>query len=630
MIGRIYLHVGTEKTGTTAIQRALASQRQAMAAKGFFVPSVLDYGGPHLKLTAACIEYKPQAPLLSGFDFADERMHAAFRDNLKERLLAEVRASGAETVVVSDEHINVHLNTPEMLRNITGMFECAQDIIHPIIFFRRQDRLLEAMMSEALKVLSIRHYDLDDPVGALKVIRYRFDYAAIIGNFSEAFGDDNLIVRGYDSSSKVNVIEQFRECTGIPLEANGKGEPTIANRSVPGRLMVPLWRIAEKVLEADLNALKSEWRSLVDKLAGRFPGEAYRLSAPVAERFLIRFAPTNDWLVDRFPGLDWVLGRNARGFGYRDEAGEGQVSIEELSESAGGLVSEPAKAQLEAAIAMLDKRRIGAPAAPKLSPDSSSSDVSRWIATCPVCAFSYEIAAETAKREGRQCINCGASGRASALLYAVAETAYGVARPIKLQKPRKELRVIGLSDGPVYQKLLSSRFNYTNTFYHQEPFLDIMSPAEKYLGSADMLITSEVFEHVVGDYHDAFRGAFAVLKPGGTMILTVPFQNAGEHLEHYPGATGYESYEASKGKWIAEIHYADGSKTFDEKAVYHGGPGKTLEMRVYSRKSLIAAIEAAGFTDIKVHDENRPEHGILWGKPSRLITATRPTAVQLR
>ncbi|MBW3096895.1 methyltransferase domain-containing protein [Pseudohoeflea coraliihabitans] len=622
MLERVILHTGTEKTGTTALQSALSDQRAELAAQGVLVPTCLDYGGPHLRLTVACLQFNPRAPLIASFGFEDADQHRQFQRELQKDISVEVSASAADTAIISDEHINVHLNSAPMLRNTAKFLGVDPGRVHPVIFLRSQDSLLAAMMSESVKSLSIRHYSLDDPVAALKVTRYRFDYAAIINNLEEAFGVSNLIVRGYKAPSDVDVTQVFAQSVDINLRTPPSNLVS-ANRSVPAGLMPPLWRLGQEVAEQAGSQLRSEWRGLIDRLITDFPSRSFRLKETDALSFLRRFQATNESLVAKFPQLeDCFFSRAPNNSDPQDVL---EVGIEQIIESAEQHLSKDAFVQLVAIgndVVPRTSLGVAMPGQGEKTPRVESEPT--VPTTCPVCAICYELDGEAARREGPQCPNCKASGRASALLWAIARTVYGEDRPIKLQPARKDIRIIGLSDGPVYRDLLASRFDYTNTFYHQEPFLDIMEPAEVYDGIADILISSEVFEHVIGDYSAAFRGAHKILKPGAKLILTVPYQNVGEHREHYENCTGYSSFQDDKGRWLAEIEYADGTKSVDHQPRFHGGLGKILKMRLFSRDSLQSALREAGFVDITFHDRNMPEHGIVWGKPSRLVTALRP------
>ncbi len=197
--------------------------------------------------------------------------------------------------------------------------------------------------------------------------------------------------------------------------------------------------------------------------------------------------------------------------------------------------------------------------------------------------------------------------------------------PLNNHPVNRSIRIIGLSDSPVYAKPLKKTYDYINTFFHEEPFLDICSPSPKYRNSADLLISSDVFEHVNPPSLNAFVGAAQVLKPGGALILTVPYMFRDESFEHYPeDVIGYRSYQVDSGDWEVELEHADGRKTIADSPKFHGGPGSTLEMRVFNQTRLERELTAAGFSNIVFHTENTPEYGVYWEKFSRVITANKP------
>ncbi|MFI4924463.1 MAG: hypothetical protein ACHQJ7_04900 [Vicinamibacteria bacterium] len=49
--------------------------------------------------------------------------------------------------------------------------------------------------------------------------------------------------------------------------------------------------------------------------------------------------------------------------------------------------------------------------------------------------------------------------------------------------------------------------------------------------------------------------------------------------------------------------------------VFHGGPGTTLEMRLFSRDALLRAFERAGFASVRIADEPCLPFGIHWPEP---------------
>jgi len=246
-------------------------------------------------------------------------------------------------------------------------------------------------------------------------------------------------------------------------------------------------------------------------------------------------------------------------------------------------------------------------------------------ANCSVCGRSYKLDISIDSREVQLCRRrrCRASGRAQGIAYALARYVFEEDKPLSKVRKNRDIRIVGLSDDHAYARVLQWQCTYTNTFYHTRPFLDISNPDKMYWGHCDALISADVFEHVMPPVSAAFEGAAKMLRPGGHLILTVPFTNKGEHIEHYPELRSYVSRQRPDGVWVADLEFDTGQKSTDESPCFHGGPGKTLELRVFNLKRIETELAAAGFTTINVLIDNIPEWGINWNPASRIIVAQK-------
>jgi SAM-dependent methyltransferase len=176
--------------------------------------------------------------------------------------------------------------------------------------------------------------------------------------------------------------------------------------------------------------------------------------------------------------------------------------------------------------------------------------------------------------------------------------------------PRQDVSGIGLSDSEIYSTRLTRKLNYTNTFYHQEPFLDIAATGPPKLGKHDFLLCSDVFEHVAPPVSKAFENLRALLKPGGVVIFSVPYR-AGETLEHYPDLAKY-SVQKNDGEYVLDNLTIEGHHQRFTNLTFHGGPGTVLEMRIFGEDSLNKQFLDAGFEKPTIHAEEVRQFGIAW------------------
>lgn len=243
---------------------------------------------------------------------------------------------------------------------------------------------------------------------------------------------------------------------------------------------------------------------------------------------------------------------------------------------------------------------------------------------CNVCGALTSALPAQLTREGASCGGCGSSVRQRAVVRLLSLGLFGESLAIGDFPLRPDLTVLDLSGAEIYARRLAGKLGYVNTFLHREPRLDIAAPDPSWLGRCDALVSSDVFEHVAPPVAAAFTSALRLLRPGGLLVLTVPFTRDGPHAEHFPELHDFRIAEED-GRRVLFNRTADGRRQRFGDLVFHGGEGRTLEMRVFSRASLLAHLAEAGFAETALHPEPEPRSGILWHHDwSVPATARRP------
>jgi SAM-dependent methyltransferase len=248
---------------------------------------------------------------------------------------------------------------------------------------------------------------------------------------------------------------------------------------------------------------------------------------------------------------------------------------------------------------------------------------------CNITGQTFDLNDNEKSRElgNRFGFNC----RFRALSYAFCKVFYGECKIINNLK-NKSLKGIGMSDSG-WVKIFEQNFNYINTYYHTSPYLDIYNEDHvKNYNDLDFIISSDVFEHInpFPSVQLAFDNLYKMLKCGGHIIFSVPFTN-GEHKEHYPNLYDYKIEKNDNNEFVLHNTTIDNKiETFDNLC-FHGGPGNVLEMRVFSRKSIISFFEKSGFIDIIFYEinEDMNKYGIFWDKDnshnwSLVVSAKKP------
>jgi hypothetical protein len=293
---RCYIHVGTHKTGTTAIQRFLAANAAVLAARGTHYPRAgrlsESFPGHH----NAAFEL-----------FGDPRFDPALGTFAE--IVAEIAASRAPRACISSEDLEYLYRRPPLLAAARDALLAAGYRPVIVVYVRAQGDYLESLYAETVKFGGTLGFDaFVDDVLHRGVARFAndwglpFQYSRIADGFASVFGDDGMIVRPYVRGRGAQAV--IRDFVGIvaPLaRAEVSFQDAAFEHTRPSTGEVIGWLCANSA-----RALKS---AAVEHVAERFASSSasqrpFRaLSAQQRARVAARFADDNRALAARF-GFD--------------------------------------------------------------------------------------------------------------------------------------------------------------------------------------------------------------------------------------------------------------------------------------------------------------------------------------
>lgn len=249
---------------------------------------------------------------------------------------------------------------------------------------------------------------------------------------------------------------------------------------------------------------------------------------------------------------------------------------------------------------------------------------------CNICGAGSAFPVAAFDREKPSCATCGSTIRMRAMVHALSWALFGRSLAIADFPSARHIVGVGMSDWEGYATRLAQKLGYCNTYYHQDPRLDITRIRSGDAGSLDFLLSTDVFEHVAPPVSTAFRNALRLLKPGGVFVFSVPYRRDGETIEHFPDLYEYALVERGSER-ILKNRTRTGEDQEFSNLVFHGGPGDTLEMRSFSLSGVLGELRAAGFRDIQVLETPCFEHGIWHREADSLpiIARAEPSALQV-
>lgn len=231
---------------------------------------------------------------------------------------------------------------------------------------------------------------------------------------------------------------------------------------------------------------------------------------------------------------------------------------------------------------------------------------------CNICGSQASCLRSELSREVSSCHSCGSTVRMRAIVHILSTELFGESMALPDFPQNKALHGVGMSDWDGYAEPLSEKLDYTNTYYHQEPKLDITDISDDAEGSLDFIISSDVYEHVLYPVERAFINTKRLLKENGVFVFTVPYTKEGEStVEHFGELHDFSIYQKNGQYCLKDVDAAGNVREFED-LVFHGGPGSTLEMRVFSEFSLLKEFSNAGFKYVKIYSDECIKYGICW------------------
>lgn len=289
----LILHIGTAKTGTTSIQHFLSENREALASRGFFVPSFLGVGPNHrwLPLLAQDELTVDGFTRRQGLDLSPERLRER-RAAMRMELQQTAATTDEATWIISSEQLQSRLKAVDLLR-LRGLLEPLFSEIRVLVYLRQP--LPTAISAWSTRIRSGRGTPtLPSPQSCENLC----DHATTLRQWQQVFGHSKLVVRLFPPSQRSggSLLEDFSACTGIG-DLSGLALPSHANPS----LSFPAIKVLCQLQQLVGNGPAWRWKELVgfvERSLQAFP--AYVPTVEERESFAAHYAASERWVCEEF------------------------------------------------------------------------------------------------------------------------------------------------------------------------------------------------------------------------------------------------------------------------------------------------------------------------------------------
>ena len=267
--GQIVLHIGYNKTGSSALQAMLSANRKKLASQGLFYPASGEHGTAHYCFSSSLIGLPAALPGKKNT-----------LDQITKSLLQELSSiQKIDHLIISSEYFHLATN-----QHIASMKEWLTNVfpgipVKILVYLRRHDKWFASAFNQAEKnwlwgpdapyepsISSFVSFNVRENSEAV-------DYLLTLDKWSSIFGVQNILVRSFDSKRLVNqcICDDFLSLLlpSIPVIEKPRVNESLSNEEL---LLAALWnRVVGKRLP---------WNQLCRKPSSNRP------NAQVSDRLL--------------------------------------------------------------------------------------------------------------------------------------------------------------------------------------------------------------------------------------------------------------------------------------------------------------------------------------------------------
>ncbi len=234
----LYLHIGTPKTGTSAIQKFLPLNEASLNEKGFCYPDLgYTFPGIGVNRNGHFLVYRQK---LKGEDRQKEKEIRAYEDERFYEGLDKLKEISKKypNIILSDENIwNGYWKRENFWFELKNALTDRGIDLKVIVYLRRQDLLIESYWSQQVRETS--QMSFKEYVDSDKYSYFKLDYFGRLEEISKAVGSENIIVRAYEKQqyNGGSLISDFLSVLGIELNSGFRSVDIVANTSLYGEFL---------------------------------------------------------------------------------------------------------------------------------------------------------------------------------------------------------------------------------------------------------------------------------------------------------------------------------------------------------------------------------------------------------
>lgn len=195
---RCYLHIGTEKTGTSVLQEWLYFNRRSLSRAGYFLCKSTE--SPNNR--KLCAYFQPRFDdYFRAHRISSDDDRKAYFSGFIEAFRKELKSARRKhyAVILTSEHFSSRLHQRHSIEALASELRQHFDEIRVICYVREQSQLRRSLYSTALRGGEVQ--DLDSFARDISERDHFYNYERMLGDWAAVFGQNNLRLGIYEQQN---------------------------------------------------------------------------------------------------------------------------------------------------------------------------------------------------------------------------------------------------------------------------------------------------------------------------------------------------------------------------------------------------------------------------------------------
>jgi hypothetical protein len=294
----LFLHIGTEKTGTTSVQKFFRANRELLKRNGILYPTAPGNQN-HTGLAASAQDAERRGPLRKSLGLKNEADVRRFRTEMMAGLTAELTERPYKTAFMSGEHCSSRLLDDSEVQWLKDQLSPFFDKMHIVVYIRRQDDYLLSTYSTSVK--SGATAPLSFPPE--RAIEQRYDHWDMLQRWARVFGRDKVVCRKFERAmlKSGDIVDDVIDIVGID-PALGFERPEDVNEALDAETLEFLRLFNKFVPRFEGKDLNPSRDNIVPLLSRVSRGPLVTLGEDELDRFMGLFKESNAKVANEYFG----------------------------------------------------------------------------------------------------------------------------------------------------------------------------------------------------------------------------------------------------------------------------------------------------------------------------------------